>query len=119
MILQPGKLDLWGENPWLAKCCQNLEDNGPIDKEVFERGHRRDIRSLFSVEVEHSPRKGVASPHGTTKDYCLCLLRSFMEAGKEDKGMKRETFDASKIGWSLTEASAGQPLSGDQFTSSL
>jgi hypothetical protein len=37
-----------------------------------------------------------------------------MEAGAEDKDMKRETFDASKMWWNLREASAGQPLSGHQ-----
>jgi hypothetical protein len=37
-----------------------------------------------------------------------------MEAVAEDKGMKQETFDASKMWWSLREVIAVQPLSGHQ-----
>jgi hypothetical protein len=44
------------------------------------------------------------------------LFVSVLEAVVEDEGMKQEMFDASKIWWILTEASAGQPSSGDQFT---
>jgi hypothetical protein len=52
---------------------------------------------MLSSGLEYNPQKGIAFPCSATKDYCLCLLRSFMEAGAEGKGMKRETFDASKM----------------------
>jgi hypothetical protein len=47
--------------------------------------------------------------------YRLLLPPSFMEGVAEDKGMKQEMFDASKMQWSLREVIAVQPGRDQQF----
>jgi hypothetical protein len=84
------------------------EDDGYDPKKSLSAGVG-DRHCMFPLEQDMA-REGIASPRSAR----LLLLSSFMETITEDKGMKGETFDDSKMWWSLREVIAVQPLSGHQ-----